>query len=523
MKHIIKKQVLDLHMDRRMDPFAIQQQVSDHFYQDLVPVMGKLFDKLVAEDTVVRLDKLELNLGAISINKINNGAWVQLVQQILEEELKRAIQRADKTDGALVQPLHLSSFEQWCYFMEHGFLPWNAGKPSPEWHSQVLESLARHYNSAATLRKLLGDHPKARERVVQQHDPAFLSHLIELLTARKQTNLESVIRELATVLHFVTKDTKGTTLTISAIRNIVWQLVLDLAASQTLEATTEQLIIRLLREELTLSPLQISRAIKKWQTTEPLHFLPDLFKQLSPAKGRHTTGKKKRGTKGNEGIQPSGGANEEDGTTPFSSKGGSSSKPITAKALANLIKAGGNKTHSLQPNTDAALAEGVFISNAGVVLLHVFLQHCFKAAGWVQQGKFIDTTAQQKAIYLIHFLATGETEAAEYELVMPKLLCGWPMEQPVETGLTLSAEELEEADQLLQSAIRQWTSLKNTSPDGLRVNFLQREGLLKCKDDKWYLQVAALSAIDLLLDTLPWTLSMIKLPWMASLLRVEWR
>ena len=35
-------------------------------------------------------------------------------------------------------------------------------------------------------------------------------------------------------------------------------------------------------------------------------------------------------------------------------------------------------------------------------------------------------TAQQTAIYLLHYLASGPTDAPEYDLVLAKLLCGWP-------------------------------------------------------------------------------------------------
>ena len=75
---------------------------------------------------------------------------------------------------------------------------------------------------------------------------------------------------------------------------------------------------------------------------------------------------------------------------------------------------------------------------------------------------------------------------------------------------------------MLEAVIEQWPVLKNTSIAGLREAFLQRNGKLFSKNDKLHLQVEA-STLDVLLDQLPWNLSMIKLPWMKGLLRVDWR
>ena len=76
---------------------------------------------------------------------------------------------------------------------------------------------------------------------------------------------------------------------------------------------------------------------------------------------------------------------------------------------------------------------------------------------------------------------------------------------------------------LLEAAIRHWAALRGTGPDGLRSTFLMRPGMLTADDDGgWLLRVES-QAFDILLDQLPWGISMIQLPWMQRLLRVEWR
>jgi hypothetical protein len=166
--------------------------------------------------------------------------------------------------------------------------------------------------------------------------------------------------------------------------------------------------------------------------------------------------------------------------------------------------------------------EGIFVFNAGIVLLHAFLPALLNRLQLVNNERFANEHAQQKALYLIHYIVTGKTDAEEHELIVPKVLCAWNLRNPVEKEIELTAEELNETDNMMLSAIEQWEVLKNTSVDGLREGFLQRNGKLYTRNSNVYLLVES-KAIDVLLDQLPWNLSFIKLPWMKELLRVEWR
>jgi hypothetical protein len=123
----------------------------------------------------------------------------------------------------------------------------------------------------------------------------------------------------------------------------------------------------------------------------------------------------------------------------------------------------------------------------------------------------------------LQWLATGQLNAPEYELPLNKLLCGIPLEEPVIGTLKLTKREKQEAQQLLEAVVRHWEVLKNTSPAGLQGNFICREGKLTQKNNgDWLLQVERKS-IDILLDHLPWSISMVKLPWMPQMLWVEWQ
>jgi hypothetical protein len=73
---------------------------------------------------------------------------------------------------------------------------------------------------------------------------------------------------------------------------------------------------------------------------------------------------------------------------------------------------------------------------------------------------------------------------------------------------------------VLLSCIQHWDAIKRTSIDGLRENFLHRDGVLKRDEFGWSLYIEE-KTIDLMLDKLPWNLSIIKLNWMDEMLTVH--
>jgi hypothetical protein len=165
------------------------------------------------------------------------------------------------------------------------------------------------------------------------------------------------------------------------------------------------------------------------------------------------------------------------------------------------------------------LEEGVFIRCAGVVVLHPFLPQLFEALGIARNGKLMQP---DRALCLLHFLATGHRYAPEYDMLLPKVLCNLPLDAPVDSRIALNEAEQEEAVALLQAVIRHWDALGGTSVDGLRGSFLVRPGKLSRRGADDVLQVEPRS-YDILLDRLPWGIGLIQLPWMERTLWVEWR
>src|SRR5690606_29140128 len=134
---------------------------------------------------------------------------------------------------------------------------------------------------------------------------------------------------------------------------------------------------------------------------------------------------------------------------------------------------------------------------------------------------FPDSDSRLRAIFALHFAATGRQAADEGELALHKQLVGWPAGQPLPASEALSSAQRDEIEALLRAVIGHWKVLKNTSVAGLREAFLQRPGTLRRDADAWQLHVAAQS-IDLLLDHLPWSIGLVRLPWLPAPLHVVW-
>jgi hypothetical protein len=168
---------------------------------------------------------------------------------------------------------------------------------------------------------------------------------------------------------------------------------------------------------------------------------------------------------------------------------------------------------------------GLLLPLAGLVLLHPFLPRLLQGLGLAMPGtatRPLSVDSLQRALPLLHALATGGDEVQEFELGGAKLLLGLDPGRPLPFPLQpASTAERAEADALLDAAIDHWPALRGTGREGLRTSFLQRRGLLRRGDGGPVLTLQS-EPFDLLLNTLPWGLGLVKLPWMPEPLHVEW-
>jgi hypothetical protein len=477
MQHLINKQTIHLSMNKNTNAFQMQQQMSRHFWNKILPQISTVFDELSNDEDVVRISKLEINLGELTEKEMFQANWEDVILSAIRSHLYKKITEKHANVIRIREAKTISICRQWFFYLIHGYLPWNTLDIDASWYKSVLEALATDISSINELRKLIKDDQRISLRIAYQHSTDFVISLIEILTAQNQNDL-LLLAELVEK-NCELSNTTSSTNKIKDVKTTIWMLLVGEAASSNSHLNSEELFEKILLLDV------FRKTVLDWQDSATVQFdkVAAIIKKV----------KKKVAV----------------------------AAPISAN-IDNLDVEGSQKKNSENKQTESIDEEGIFVRHAGVVLVHPFLPALFSRLGLTKDGKFINNETQQKGMHLIHYLATGLSNAEEYELPVAKILCAWPMEMPVRKESECSSEELQEASAMLQAAIDQWVILKNTSVEGLQSGFLQRSGKLFTKDDKLYLRVETQS-IDVLLDQLPWVLSMIKLPWMKTLLRVEWR
>lgn len=179
-------------------------------------------------------------------------------------------------------------------------------------------------------------------------------------------------------------------------------------------------------------------------------------------------------------------------------------------------------TASFSDNKKAIFENPFYIENSGLVILHPFLIHLFEQLKLCKNEEWTSKRNQCKAVLITQYLITGSTVFFENDLVLNKIICGLEADAVIDVAIKLSAKEIREAKGLLEAVIGYWKALKNSSIDGLRETFLQRNGKLLIKEETnaelWVEQ----KGFDVLMAQIPWGIGMVKTPWMKSFLECNW-
>jgi len=516
MQHVINKQLLELVLNKKQDAFLIQQRMSDFYHRHILPMLEKIFDSLAPEEDVLHFGRMVIDLGKIDLkyleqNKAPDGLYDLLLAQI--SGATAILKERQKTN----RPYALSVAGQWLFYMEHGHLPWNTTTTNEMWYEQTLQALASDFDTITLLRKLILANPVAIQRMVYQHDETFLLKLIRVLTSENQDGLLSIIDDLCILSSEIFFKEKKTQSEKRLVRHTVWQLLLTLTAVPYTGLTPERLAGQLIGNILAETN-NTSQALALMKTKTGT--VKNILQQLASKGGSQQAGEVKPGRSVPGATRQS---DKPDGTNAFFNPGEAIAIPLPAASISwekTLTKA--SETSTAAFGKIELPDEGIFVGDAGLILLHPFLNTFLSRLGLVQGGVFRDKDARQRAVHLLFYLAHGKQNPDEHELVIPKVLCAHPLFEAVERELVLMEPEMREADDLLVAAIAQWTIIKNTSPEGLREGFLQRKGKLSTRQEKLCLQIES-NSIDVLLDYLPWGLSIVKLPWQPIMLQVDWR
>lgn len=177
---------------------------------------------------------------------------------------------------------------------------------------------------------------------------------------------------------------------------------------------------------------------------------------------------------------------------------------------------------NIKKNTSELQISSLHLDNAGLVILHPFLLKLFQKLNLCNDDVWIDKESQHKAVLLTQYLITGQEIFFENELILNKLICGFPIESVINIKQKISKKEKRICNDLLLVVLEYWSVMKNSSVEALRETFLQRAGKLSLSEaNSWELWVEE-KGVDVLLAGLPWGIGMIQTPWMDNFLHCYW-
>ena len=196
-------------------------------------------------------------------------------------------------------------------------------------------------------------------------------------------------------------------------------------------------------------------------------------------------------------------------------------KNLKPQSMTQAIQA--DKIESLDISSDHDLFKNATsILFAGSILLYPYLYRLFKELDYLSENKKIKNSKQNSAVTVMIYLLTGEEQAFDYQLPFVKWLLGIPVDELIfiEEN-SLDKKEIAEADNVLLSLKSHWSVLKNSSFTSIRESFLQRAGMMKIYDEQCHISIER-KGIDVLIDQIPFSLSIIRLPWIKQQIIVTW-
>lgn len=461
LPHQIGKVILNLNFRSEKEALQIQHAFPSAFENRLKSVLQQVFDEYSPNGETVLIDKLALNLGEVTLENFDESLKNK-IRQTLQEIIS---QHPLKPSNDVATPISGQNrpYEILLFFLENGFFPWWAENLTlKNIEAEISEqNLHPGMEIPARFRKILMNEP-VRKRLTIQFTTSFQKYLISALYPEKAA---LVFKSLDELVNLLKKQNIPAVEAETVWPTFVWDLIVKIENEKTFGELFQHQLFLQIEEKY---PVQLSEI--KSQT----HFKNPLFDQ--------------------EEIK--------------------SEEQKDLNESQAILQTKPEDQPSVKPTE-------ILVSNAGMILFWPFLEKFFHRLQLLHGKEFRSETHHEKAVLLTQFLVTGEHEMHEWQLPLNKLLCGWPLEKPVQKTLYLTEEEVSEAEEFLTSLIKNWEALKNTSVAALRETFVQRTGILRLQPEKWTLKVER-KAVDILRDSLPWPVSIIKLPWMKKTLYTEW-
>jgi hypothetical protein len=470
--HIIGRQKIRLRYQGTTDTFALRQLISSVCNDELPARLNRLLDQYDEEDLVLRIDRLDVQ---VSVN--DDGNLRETLARAIIEKIEAALRRKLERRDADASTIDKSFSKMLRFYLERGYLPWWGLAKDGAALRRALEQALDGPSLDALSREVVPvlSSAAARGRLLPLLSEIRFDAIVMATTAWRSEDWNAWKRFFALL-----KQEIAGQISEPALERLIRDAVLRVIAEQLPDAAAGGRLAELLDSGLRHQGVPpFDPMVRSW--------LPAAVRQAFIP---HPLSIKKTGDLA---------ANAEGNTTP-------------ARSLPPKASQSGEDKAS-QPEG----GEHILIANAGLVILALYLPALFTNTDILKDGRLQNA---DRAVTLLRYMVFEDAAFEEYDLILEKILCGIPLSEHVDIPQPVTTEDREQVEALLESVIEHWPALKSTTPGGLRLNFLQREGQLAYQG-QWELKVQR-QAHDILLDFLPWNISMIKLPWMKEIITVKW-
>jgi hypothetical protein len=476
--HIIQKVFVEITVNNKEKAYSIKDDISSFLSIDVFPEIEKYIKAL--EDTLadhtLQIPRLELNLDVK--NSALNTELKDKIAQLFEEELSKITKPTEISDQETESDYKSylidnqeKTIQTFIFFLEKGYMPWwNSDKKGISFlKPKVFDTLILANNFQKSIIPVLSK-PNVQERIINQLSNEQIAQLC--LTVLKNKDLKinlniDIIQHISKLNH--------------AERQIVWSLVLNVLSEylKTSNSNLREYLLQLIPKIEQTGFSQTKNNHQNWKT------LVEIFPFI----------------KENEILE--------------SIKSNSEIKPKNEKISTETIHQKNETAHQ-----DLIQNDGQYLQNAGLILIHPFIKTFF------EHCDLIDPKTQQLidpelCAHLLHYIATGKTNAPEYDMVFEKFLCNIPMNQTINKHIKLSRKHKTQAKNVIESVQHNWNPMKKSSAALLQNEFFQRSGKLVVTDHDYTLTIER-KAQDILLDKLGWGLGLVKLPWQEKFIFINW-
>ncbi len=487
--HLIQKVFVEITVSNREKAHHIKDDINSFLSIDVFPEIENYINNIETQlaGRILQIPILEMDLDVK--NSSLNAELKDKIAELFKEKLSEIINSGEISDEKTEQhskPSWVNHQEKmlqtFIFFLENGYMPWwNSDQENPGLlEAEVFDNITSAPDFRTNIISIL---PKkyVRDRIIHQLSDKqiaqFCLSLLENKNSKFNLNFER-IQDLSVLNHDE--------------RAFVWRIILEMLTTHKDSSETEF-------REYFLE--HISNQVLKKISFKKRKVLAHIFPFITENEIAESIRNKEK-IKDIKNIE----------ATEINIKNNDQKNQEEASEIIQ-------QNHE-EVNNDEIPDDGQYIQNAGLILIHPFIKTFF------EHCNLLDKKDQQLAdpelcAHLLHYIATGNTNAPEYEMIFEKFLCNIPLNQSINRHIKLSRKHKAEAKNVIQSVLHNWSPMKKSSPALLQNEFFQRPGKLVFTDHDYTLTVERKTQ-DILLDKLSWGIGFVKLPWKEKFLLVNW-